>query len=268
VRQIAVAAAALAVARFALEPWWLTRRDVEIRIPKLPDELEGLTIAQLSDFHRGPWVPASLLRRGVEAAMELKADLIALTGDFLSVHSLYAGSLIELLKGLHAPLGVYAVLGNHDIWVRGQKALQEGFRRIGIELLVNRAVKLLHRNTEFWVVGVDDWMAGSPDLEEALKGIPPGKFRLLLAHEPDFADQAALRGIPLQLSGHSHGGQFRLPGLGPVWLPPMGRKYPMGLYRLRGGTQVYTNVGLGVVSPPLRLSCRPELTHLTLRSAA
>lgn len=267
-KQLALAAAAAAAARIALEPWWLTRRDVTVHLEALPRELDGLRIAQLSDFHRGTWVPAGLLRRGVEACQALNADLIALTGDFVSVHRLYAGSLIELLQGLRAPLGVYAVLGNHDIWVHARKTLEEGFRRIGIELLENRAVPVEHRTVRFWVVGIEDCIAGRPDLDQALRNVPESDFRLLLAHEPDFADEAARRGIPLQLSGHSHGGQFRLPGLGPIYLPPLGRKYPMGLYRLPGGTQVYTNVGLGVISPPFRLSCRPELTHLTLRSAA
>ncbi|GMU52955.1 MAG: hypothetical protein AMXMBFR33_21010 [Candidatus Xenobia bacterium] len=264
--KLGAAAAGLGLARVTLEPWWLETRRVTIELDSLPPELDGITIAQLSDLHRGPWVPEALLRNGLEAARNLGADMIVLTGDFLSVSASYAPSLVALVSELRAPLGVYAVLGNHDLWVRGREPLARGFARHGIQLLINRAVQLRHRGAAFWVVGVDDCWAGRPDLALALRDVPADQFRLLLAHEPDFADLAASFGVPLQLSGHSHGGQVRLPLLGPVVLPPHGRKYPMGLYRLASGTQVYTNVGLGVVSPPIRLGCPPELSHLTLRS--
>ncbi|MEW6283536.1 MAG: metallophosphoesterase, partial [Candidatus Eremiobacterota bacterium] len=236
---------AAGLARLALEPWFTEVRHVEVRLADLPEVLEGFTITQLSDLHRGPWVPEVLLRRGVELANTLRSDLVVLTGDFLSVSRAYAGSLVDVVAGLSAPEGVFAVLGNHDYWCRGQGRLQEGFRHKGVELLVNQAARMSTRGVDWWLVGLDDAWAGRPDLGRALAGVPRDAFRLLLAHEPDFADTAARQGIPLQLSGHSHGGQVRLPGLGPPILPPWGRKYPIGLQRVSPTTQVYTNVGLG-----------------------
>jgi predicted MPP superfamily phosphohydrolase len=116
------------------------------------------------------------------------------------------------------------------------------------------------------MVGLDDLIMRRGNLARALRRVPDESCKILLVHEPDFADRAARCPIDLQLSGHTHGGQIRLPGIGPLLLPVLGRKYPMGLYKVRD-TWVYTNRGLGVTRPPLRFNCRPEITLFTLHSS-
>jgi predicted MPP superfamily phosphohydrolase len=124
------------------------------------------------------------------------------------------------------------------------------------------------RGTEWYLCGTDDARARRYDLEATLRGVPAGAFRVLLCHEPDMADEAAKRGIPLQLSGHSHGGQVALPRLGPLILPRLGRRYPRGLEQVPGSrTKVFTSLGVGVVGPPIRLGCPPEVALLTLTRA-
>jgi hypothetical protein len=132
-------------------------------------------------------------------------------------------------------------------------------------VLANRAVPLERGKDRIWLAGVDDVLKGRPDLAMALAGIPASECTILLAHEPDFADEASVMAVDLQLSGHSHGGQIWLPGLGAPWLPPLARRYPRGLYKIRE-TTLYTNVGLGTIHAPVRLNCPPEITLITLRS--
>lgn len=244
-------------------------RRVTVTLPTLPLALQGFTICQLSDLHLGPHVRVEYLRRCVEMAKSLKADLVALTGDYLSgydprdIHA--CGTPLE---GLQARHGVYAVLGNHDYWCGDPEAVSASLRSAGAEVLVNRAVRITTQGTEWWLSGLDDLWGGKPDLDRTVQDVPAGAFNLLLCHAPDFADQAAKRAVPLQLSGHSHGGQVRAPGIGAFILPKYGRRYPAGLQRVQGAaTQVYTNVGVGVIFPPIRLNCPPEITLLTLSRA-
>ncbi|MBT9252638.1 MAG: metallophosphoesterase [Brockia lithotrophica] len=245
-------------------------KKVEVALPDLPEELDGLTVAHISDLHYGFGK-----FRNPESVDEIKAlvmaqspELIAFTGDLLDRTADPDWASIPLLKGLKAPLGVYAVLGNHDRHF-DIRTLEKSFADAGVELLLNQSVGLQRNGRTFWVVGLDDPFTGLPDLDRATASLPPGDFRLLLVHAPDFAPRAAHFGIPLQLSGHSHGGQIRLPGIGPLVLPPLGKEYPMGLRQVPGsGTHVYTTCGLGTSIVPLRLFCRPEVTLLVLRSRA
>jgi len=108
-------------------------------------------------------------------------------------------------------------------------------------------------------------LEGRPDIDRVLAGVPPNEVVVLLAHEPDFADHAAARPVDLQLSGHSHGGQVWIPGIGAPWLPPLAVKYPRGLYRM-GKLTLYTNIGIGTIRAPIRLNCPPEITLITLRA--
>jgi predicted MPP superfamily phosphohydrolase len=134
-------------------------------------------------------------------------------------------------------------------------------------MLVNESTMLERGGEKLVIAGIDDLYDNHHDLERALAGVPEDAAVMLLAHEPDFADAAARDArLILQLSGHSHGGQVRLPFVGQAWLPRLGQKYPAGLYHV-GGMQVYTNRGIGVVGVPVRFNCRPEVTLLTLRSA-
>ena len=250
---------------FGERNWPLVRR-VTIAPAGLPAALDGYTICQLSDLHRGPLVSEAFLRRGVQLANSLKTDLTVVTGDFVSDLSRYAVSCADALSELRAPDGVYGVLGNHDYWNDDPDAVIAAFERKGIQLLTNRSVTLERGDVRWNLCGVDDWWSGKPDLGLALANVPHKAFRILLCHEPDPADEAAKLGFPLQLSGHTHGGQVLLPGRRPLVTPDFGHKYTVGLRRVPGtATQVYTNTGLGVIFPPLRINCPPEVTLITLK---
>jgi predicted MPP superfamily phosphohydrolase len=237
----------------------------EVRLPNLPAHLNGLTICQLSDLHCGPLCPEEQIKRGVALAMSLEADLIALTGDYVWRGAEHADACGRALRALEAMHGVYAVLGNHDYWCGDVGRVKRALSDAGIHVLLNDKARMEAGGEAWWLCGVDDVWAGEPDLEATLAGVPEKDFKIMLCHEPDFADSAIGRNISLQLSGHSHGGQVRLPLVGAPYLVRYARRYPMGLQKVKGSDlQVYTNVGLGVVLPPVRFNCRPEVTHLTL----
>jgi hypothetical protein len=247
-----------------MEPNWPAVEQVTVTLPRLPARLDGLRLAQLSDLHISQYTTAGDVERAVTLAMSQAPDLLVLTGDFIWRQAReYATQLVEPLRQLWAPLGVYAVLGNHDHW-EGATLAASVLAQTGISLLVNQAVRL-DAGAPLWLVGLDDVWERKQDLRAALAGTPDRECKLLLVHEPDFADQAAYSPVDLQLSGHSHGGQINLPVLGPPVLPYLGQKYPAGLYQVKG-LAVYTNRGIGVIAPPVRFNCRPEVTLLTLRS--
>lgn len=254
----------------ALEPAWLQIKRISVLLPGLPLALEGLTIAHLTDLHWGVYTGLREIRGAVETANALQPDLVLLTGDYVLGSAAYAEPCAAELATLRAPLGVHAIPGNHDYWT--DITVVSGFlAAAGLPLLRNEARRLEVGASALWLVGLDDVYEGYDDLDAALAPIPRGEPVLLLVHEPDFAGQAALAPWPilLQLSGHSHGGQVRLPFLGPPVLPWLGQIYPAGLQRVPGAAlQVYTNCGVGVISPPVRFNCRPEVALLTLHSGS
>lgn len=248
-------------------------RRVDVALERLPEAFDGLTIAQLSDLHYHPYFSAGVIRHAVELVEGLKPDLVALTGDFVTVSAFRnydrkaaAGAIpcAELLAPLKAKLGVYAVLGNHDSHT-DPGLVTEALTSGGVHVLHNGAVPLERDGARIWLAGVGDVLAGSARLDATLKPIPDSEAVILLAHEPDFADEVARHSVDLQLSGHSHGGQVNLPLVGPPALPELGRKYPRGLRKV-GRTALYTNVGLGTIIVPIRVLATPEVTLLTLRA--
>jgi predicted MPP superfamily phosphohydrolase len=251
-------------------------RRVQIPLARLPESFDGFTIAQISDFHYDDRFSVVPIRQAVEVISELHPDLIALTGDFVSVPLLSyhnssarrfardAEPCAELLQDLHAPEGTFAILGNHDAGSDSARIVG-ALKSHGIPTLVNRAIPVEKNGSRMWIVGLDDVLEGRPDIDRVLAGVPPNEVVVLLAHEPDFADHAAARPVDLQLSGHSHGGQVWIPGIGAPWLPPLAVKYPRGLYRM-GKLTLYTNIGIGTIRAPIRLNCPPEITLITLRA--
>ncbi len=245
-----------------------------MRFPRWPDALDGFRIVQLSDLHYDPYFGSKPIEIAVRITNSLSPDLVALTGDFVTIPPietraslLGAAEQIEpctqLLKPLRSRYGSFAVLGNHDEF-SDPHIVARGLAAHGIEVLQNRAVPIEHNGARFFLAGVDDVLGGNADLDVAMRGISSGEPVILLAHEPDFADDAARYPIGLQLSGHSHGGQVRVPYLWPLFLPPLSRKYPMGLYQV-GELALYTNVGIGTIHIPMRWNCLPEITVVTLR---
>lgn len=256
-----------------LEPRNLVAEHIDIRLARLPQEFHGFRIAQISDIHFGPYMGKAGLERALQLARSFRPDLLALTGDFVShpfggsngpIGAHYAEPCADVLAAVTG-IPVLAILGNHDHW--NNAAIVEGaLQDRGIPVLRNRSIPLERGHNRIWVAGIDDALVEAADLDKALHDVPLSETTLLLAHEPDFADYAARFPVDLQLSGHSHGGQVRLPGIGALILPTLARKYPIGLNRV-GSLQVYTNRGLGVINPPVRFYCPPEVTFVTLFSS-
>lgn len=250
-----------------LEPRWFDVEQVSLLLPRLPRSLDGFTVAHLSDLHVGPYLGPEELAHAIEMVQGLSPQLVVISGDFVSRGDEWMREeLLRPLADLDAPAGVFAVLGNHDHWTDPIWVAATA-QRMGITVLSNSARNLSDAGNGLWLVGLDDIWIGAGDLDRGLAGVPDSSCRLLIVHEPDFADKSSRRSIDLQLSGHSHGGQVRLPLIGAPLLPLWARKYPIGLQRVQD-TWVYTNRGLGVVDPPVRLNCRPEITLLTLTQAA
>jgi predicted MPP superfamily phosphohydrolase len=259
-----------------LEPNRPIVRSIEVRLARLPAAFEGFTIAQLSDFHYDEYFSATPIKAAVDIANNLHPDLVVLTGDFVTV-PLYrqfharkraanaAEPCAALLSALHSRLGTVSVLGNHDVASDAPRII-EILHSHGLPVLRNRSIPIEQGGSRIWLCGLDSIWEGNPDMDHALKGVPAEELVVLLVHEPDFADEAAYYPVDLQLSGHSHGGQIWLPGIGAPWLPTLAKRYPRGLYRI-GPLTLYTNVGLGTIRLPIRLNCPPEVTLFTLRPA-
>jgi predicted MPP superfamily phosphohydrolase len=254
-----------------IAPYRPIARQVEIHLKRLPEAFDRFRIAQISDVHFGPYMDRAGVERGLDLARGFQPDLLIFTGDFVS-HSLgeshgpngahHAEPFADAVANSWKLSPVIAILGNHDHW-NGAEIVSRALIERGITLLRNAALPVERATRRLWFAGVDDVYAGAADLGRAIRQIPGEEATILLAHEPDFADYASRYPIDLQLSGHSHGGQVRLPGIGALILPSLAHKYPMGLNRV-GPMQVYTSCGLGVISPPVRFNCPPEVTLLTL----
>jgi uncharacterized protein len=250
---------------------------IELPLTRLPTAWDGIRIVQLSDFHYDPYFSIVPIRKAVAVVNQLQPDLIVLTGDFITAPLLSSGPFAkgtgpllsiepcaELLGALHCRLGVLAILGNHDI-VCGAETVMEALIAKNIKVLRNASFPLEIAQQRLWFGGVDDVLEGEPDLQRTLQNVPASEATVLLSHEPDFAEDVRRYPVDLQLSGHSHGGQIRLPIVGAPYLPDLGRRFPMGLYNL-GRLKLYTNIGLGTIRIPARLNCPPEITLFTLRS--
>jgi uncharacterized protein len=243
-------------------------------LPRWPEQLDGFTIALLSDFHYDPYFSIHPLHAAIPIVKDLRPDLILLGGDFVSVPwigdvrkaAFAAEPCARLLRQMAAPEGIWAVLGNHDEGTDPEHVTR-ALQAENIQVLANQSQAFERNAARFWLAGVNDVLGGTADLPKTLRRVPAGEAVILLAHEPDFADEASRFPIDLQFSGHSHGGQVRVPLLPPLYLPEMAKKYVWGRYRV-GPLILYTTAGLGTVGVPMRLNCPPEITLLTLRHLA
>ena len=249
---------------YYVEPRRIETPTVEVVLRGLPRRLDGLRAALISDLHAGPHFGPREMERVVSMSNALNPDVVALLGDFVARYPADITTVTDRVGDLVAPLGIFAVLGNHDYWVN-VSLVEAALRNAGVRLLKNSGVHFKRADARLWLAGLDDARWGQPDLAAALKGAGEGEVIVLLAHNPILARAAAGWGVPLVLSGHTHGGQIRLPGLGPLILPIHDRTLAYGFIRL-GSTQLYVNRGVGSGTPPVRLGARPEITVLILRS--
>ncbi|HEX4311082.1 MAG TPA: metallophosphoesterase [Acidobacteriaceae bacterium] len=239
-----------------------------MQIARLPDGFRGMRIVQASDFHYADYTEPYFLRDVVQQINQLRPDLVVLTGDFISFGPLpisyarrHAPACAAILSGIACPLR-YASLGNHD-YVAGPTYVADPLREHGIPVLINSAVALEREGRRLWLAGLGSACSDAADPARATAKIPAGEPVIMLAHEPDILPDIARYGVDLMLSGHTHGGQVRIPFLPPIHLPEYGRKYIEGGFRL-GPTQLYVNRGIGAVGVPFRFRCPPEITVLTL----
>jgi uncharacterized protein len=247
-----------------IEPWQLSVEQVEVRSPRVPLELDGLKIGQLSDLHLGGAIDAAFVKRAVATLNKHKPDIAVVTGDLIHVPGI-AAALVDALNDLRAPLGSYVTLGNHDHW-HDAPVVAAALREAGHVVLQNERIAVSHGGAPLQLVGVDDVWERKNDLPRAIAGMSGDGPALLFVHEPDFADEAAaLYPFIAQFSGHTHGGQVRLPFIGAPARAPFGKKYIMGAYDVNG-VQLYVTRGIGMAVPYYRFMCPPEVTIATLRA--
>lgn len=256
-----------------MEPNRLTTKRVEIKIGHLPEVFHGTKIAQISDIHFEEFLPADHVRGVVREVNALEPDIVVFTGDLATspetqdrrrreLAAAKAAPAGEILAELKAGLGRFGVFGNHDVKT-DPNMLTDVLTNAGMVVLRNQSVPIEREGHRIWIAGIDDYFAGRVNIPRTLSGVAKGEVVVALAHEPDLADAVTKFPVDLQLSGHSHGGQVRIPFIGAPVLPPMAQKYPLGLYRI-GNLQLYTNAGVGVVGLPIRFDCPPEITLITL----
>lgn len=229
---------------------------VDVPVDDLPAPLAGLRIGLLTDLHRSETVARADLDRAVDLVLAERPDLIVLGGDYVTwADDRYLDSAAGAVARLTAPAGVYAILGNHD----SERATSDALERRGIDLLRDARRTLDIRGAGVDLIGIRYWTRRLG----AIGAIPrrPGAFAILLAHDPRRLREAAALRIPLVLSGHTHGGQIVLPGLGPI----AARKFPViaGLGRERH-TTIYVSRGVGTVYVPIRINCPPDVSILRL----
>ena len=266
-----IAAGGLALYAGEVERHWVDIQHISIKIDNLPEAFRGYRIAHLADFHYGEYSEPTYIRHVVRVANALKPDMFALTGDFISAYPLvrtisvdFAHHCAGLLSGLDAPLKA-AVMGNHDALV-GIEEITHALALHGITVLNNDSIPIEKDGARLWLAGTADALIWpGADLKAAIPKSRRSETEplILMAHEPDYADEVVGSGVDLILSGHTHGGQVRIPFMPLMNLPPMGEKYVEGLFAI-GDLQLFVTRGIGTVGIPFRFRCPPEIALITL----
>jgi len=266
---------------------------VEIPISNLPVALDGMTIAQLSDIHMSGYMPRSQVRRAVDMANDLGADLAVVTGDFITGAGDPLEECIEEIRRLSAPLGIYGCNGNHEVYADAEDRAQELFAQHGMKLLRHENASITFHGAQLNLIGVDYQRERAPGGRRvsALVGIEPlirnDILNILLSHNPNSFNRAAELGVELSLAGHTHGGQIQVEILDhrlsparfitdyvaglylrPLFIPAktVASQNFLHLKALQGPhSAIYVNRGLGTVGAPVRLGVPPEISLLTLR---
>ena len=244
----------------------LTVSEAAIPLEGLPAPLDGVKLLLITDIHVGPFLRPDALRRAFDRLRTLAPDLIVIGGDITTARLAEILPHLETFRSLTASLGTFAVLGNHDHYTGEPARLSVLLEEIGVRVLANRWVPIERDGARFALAGIDDLVMGRPDLAAALDGAPAPT--VLLSHNPDIFFEAARRGVALVLSGHTHGGQIRIPGL-PVIVRQSRYRLDEGRYTAAGAELVVSR-GLGVSGIPVRFACSPEavLLRLVARPAA
>ncbi|MEH7308435.1 metallophosphoesterase [Neobacillus drentensis] len=253
-----------------IEPSLLDIQEIQIKHRLIPDSFDEIKMIQFSDTHLGFQYTLQQFNKLVEKINSLQPDIILFTGDLMDEPNQYTeiNKLIPILKKLHAPLGKYCIFGNHDHGGYGSDIYRNIMETTNFTVLLNQAVPVITKDGSIiYLLGIDDAMLGNPNLPLTLKNVPKNTFTILLSHAPDLAETASQYPIQWQLSGHSHGGQIKIPFLGALVTPPFGQLYPEGLYSVGDDSplSLYVNRGIGTTRLPFRFLSKPELTIFTLK---
>lgn len=263
----AASAAGLAFYAGEISRHELSLTEQTIHLANLPDAFRGMRIAQISDIHYADFTEAFFVRDVVQQVNRLRPDMVLMTGDFVSYMPMpisfarkHAPGCAAMLSGIECPLR-YASLGNHD-YIIGPEYVAAPLRENGIPVLMNKSVALERSGQRIWLAGLGSACTGDADLN-AIPRSENGEPVILMAHEPDILPDVAKHNVDLMLSGHTHGGQVRIPFLPLFHLPEYGQKYIEGRFGM-GRTQLYVNRGIGAIGVPFRFRCPPEITVFTL----
>jgi uncharacterized protein len=235
-----------------------------IELPRAHKNLDGLTIAFATDLHVGPHFSAADLEPSIRILEQVQADIVIFGGDYISESPRYLKDVQAPLTRMAATakLGAWGMLGNHDL-ANIRARVMEMLEPTGIRILTNESVEIETDRGSLWLVGIDDMLLGCADLKAAFAGVPADAPRIAMWHEPDYAERAEPFGPFLLLSGHTHGGQVRLPFIGPVATPKLGKRFISGRFRF-GDMTMYVSNGIGMYRPPVRFNCPPEIVVFTL----
>lgn len=253
----------------SIEPKQLKIMNHIIKSKKLPSSFQNFKIIQFSDTHVGFHYQLTDLMDLVETINSKNPDVIVFTGDLIDEPISYKNheQLSNILSLLNAPYGKFWVYGNHDHGGYGTDIIKQIMEKANFQLLKNSHRYISINEEHIMIAGVDDIILGTPKIQKAIGDTDQGLFTMLLAHEPDYADVAAQFPIDIQLSGHSHGGQVRLPMIGHLYTPAFAQKYIRGKYVLNEERfSLFVNQGIGTTRMPLRFFCTPELSVYTLFS--
>ncbi len=245
---------------------WLTIACAEIPIANLPEAFDGTTVLFLSDIHAGPFLSRRAVTKLFARLASLSADVVVHGGDLATSSVREVERHEEAIRALAAPLGAFAVFGNHDHYTRDAAGVGRILESCGVHLLHNEAAAIARDGARLALAGIDDWNIGRPDLARALDRAAtaaPGSPVVLISHNPDAFYRAADHGVALTLSGHTHGGQVRIPGR-PVLVRMSRYRLDEGRF-VHNGSHLVVSRGLGVSGIPLRFACAPEAVLVTLR---
>lgn len=233
-------------------------------LPRRHAHLNGLTIAFVCDTHIGPRFGANDLQPTIDTLRRVRPDILVFGGDYVSESPRFIDASVDAMEDMAATarLGAWAIYGNHDL-ANTRERVEEALGRAGIAALENQSVEVVTNTGSIWLAGIDDAILGHPDLNAAFRGIPADDPVIALWHEPDLAEQVVPYDPIFMLSGHTHGGQVRLPIIGPVAPPKLGKRYVYGRFDVNG-MPLYVSSGIGMYRPPVRFNCPPEVVLITL----